>query len=97
MTVILTACGYINDRQHTGATQSIIPPDVVKALSNVRLRIATGESATVHGKTDANLTIGNISVRHVFIIADIVREVITGADFMIAHGINLKMKQQIMS
>ena len=57
----LTACGYINGRQHTftidtGATQSIIRPDVVKekceALSNVRLRTVAGESATAHGKTE---------------------------------------------
>ena len=43
------------------------------------------------------MTIANISVSHVFIIADIVDEVIIGADFMIAHGINLTMGQQIMS
>ena len=55
----------------------------------MRLRTATGESATAHGKTEANVTIANISVSHVFIVADIVDEVIMGANFMIAHGINL--------
>ena len=47
----------------TGAMQSIIRLDVVKgkceALRNVRLRTATGESATVHGKTEVKVTIAN--------------------------------------
>ena len=43
------------------------------------------------------MTIGNVSVSHVFTLADIVDEVIIGADFMIANGINLNMGQQIMS
>ena len=102
----LTACGYIGGRRHsftidTGAKQSIIRPDVMKgkceALSNVRLRTATGESAIVHGKTEAKVTIANISVSHVFIVADIVDEVIIGADFRIIHGNNLNMGQQVMS
>ena len=60
--------------------QSVIRLDVVKpkceALSNVRLRTATGESVTVHGKTEAKVTIANNSVSHVFIVADIADEVI---------------------
>ena len=72
---------YIIGRQHTftidtGATQSIIRPDIVKgkreALNNVRLWTAIGEFATVHGKTEAKVTIANISVGHVFIVNDIV-------------------------
>ena len=43
------------------------------------------------------MTIANISVSPVFIVADIVNEVIIGADFMIAHGVNLNMGQQITS
>ena len=39
------------------------------------------------------LTIDKINVSHVFIVADIVDEVIIDADFMIAHGINLNMGQ----
>ena len=67
----LTACGYINSRQHTltidtGATQSIIRSDVVKgkceALSNVRLWTATGESATVPGKTEVKVMIEAMSL-----------------------------------
>ena len=73
---------------HTGATESIIRPDVVRGkcevLSDVRLRAATGESATVHGKTEVN---------NVFVIVDVV---IMGADFMTVQGINLNMEQQLM-
>lgn len=101
----LTACGYINGRKHiltidTGASQSIIRPDIIKGtvepLTNIKLRTATGEPATVYGKIKVELTIGNMSINHVFIVADIVDEVIIGADFMISHGINLNMGQQIM-
>ena len=43
------------------------------------------------------MTIANISISHVFIVADIVDEFNIGVDFMIALGINLNMGQQIMS
>ena len=92
----ITVCEYINGRQHTftidtSATRSVIRPDVVKgkyeAISNVRLRTASGETATVHGKTQAKVTIVNIGVSHVFIAADIVDEVII--------GVNLNMEQRL--
>lgn len=102
----LTACGYINGKKRTltidtGASQSVIRPDLVpgdiEPLYNVRLRTATGEPATVYGKAAVEVSIANIAVRHVFIVADIVDEVIIGADFMINNGINLHMGQQIMT
>ena len=85
----------------TGATQSIIRPDVVRAkceaISNIRLRTATGETATIYGETKAKVTITNISVSYLFIVDDIASKVIIGVDFMIDHAINLNMGQQIMS
>ena len=63
----------------------------------MRLQTATRESAIVHGKTEVRVMIGNISVSHVFIVANIVDEVIIGADFIVVHGINLNMGQKIMS
>ncbi|XP_037813635.1 uncharacterized protein LOC119604837 [Lucilia sericata] len=101
----LTAGGYINGRKHiftidTGASQSIIRPDLVKKtiepLCGVRLRTATGEPATVYGKVNAKVNIANISVDHLFIVADIVDEVIIGADFMIMHGIKLHLGPNVM-
>ena len=96
----LTARKYSNGRQHTftldtGVTQSIIRPDVVEGkcevLRNVRLRTASEESANIHGEIEVKLTIGKVSVSYVFVVADIVDEVIDGADFVIAYSINLKM------
>ena len=43
------------------------------------------------------MTIGNVSVSHVLIVADIVDEVIIGADIVITSGINLNVGQQSMS
>ena len=46
------------------------------------------------------MTIANISQhsqRHVFIVANIVDAAIIGADFMITHGINLSMGQQVIN
>ena len=57
----------------------------------MRLRTGTGE------KTEVKVRIDNVSVSHVFIITEIVVEVIIGTDFMLAHDINLKMGQHIMS
>ena len=63
----------------------------------MRLRTATGESATVDGETEMKVKIGNVRVSHVFIVADIVDEVVIAVDFMIAYSMNLNMGQQIMS
>ena len=43
------------------------------------------------------MTIGNVGVSLVLIVADIVDEVNIAADFMIVHGIHLNRGQQIMS
>ena len=43
------------------------------------------------------MRIGNVSVSRVFIVADIVDDAIIGVDFMVAHGINLNMVQQVIS
>ena len=46
------------------------------------------ESLPLSTKKKVKVTIGNDSVSHVFIVVDIVDEIIISADFMIAHGIN---------
>ena len=79
----------------------LLQQDVVKgkceALSYVWLQTVTEESATVHTKTEVKLTLANISVSDVFTVADIVDEVIIGADFTIAQDTNLSMGQQVLS
>ena len=96
----LTAHGYLKSGQHPytidpDTMQSNIRSDVVKrkikVISNIRLRIVTGGSATVKRKTEPRMTITNMSVSHVFIVADFVHEFIIDADFIIAHGTNLNM------
>ncbi|KAI8116196.1 hypothetical protein CVS40_11681 [Lucilia cuprina] len=87
----LTASGYINGQRKiftvdTGVSQSIIRP-----LYGVSLRTATGEAATVHGKVNAKVTITNLNI-----VADIMDQVILGADFMIKHGIKLLIGPNVM-
>ena len=77
--------------------QPVIVRGKCEVLSRTKLRRATGESAIVHGKTDAKVDIANICVSHAFIVADVVNEVIIGAGFMITQGINFNMRSQVMS
>ena len=58
------------------STPSDVPKWKCEVLNNGRLL----ESATVHGKTEAKVTIANISVSHVFIVADIVDDIFIDAD-----------------
>ncbi|XP_073847838.1 uncharacterized protein [Musca autumnalis] len=102
----LTVKGFVNGvlrtlTLDTGATKSIIRPDLVKGkvlpLNGVKLRTATGETTTVHGKAYQRLSMGRKSVNFDFIVADIVDEVILGVDFMIAFDINLDIKHRVMT
>ncbi|XP_073837086.1 uncharacterized protein [Musca autumnalis] len=102
----LTVKGFVNGvlrtlTLDTGATKSIIRPDLVKGkvlpLNGVKLRTATGETTTVHGKAYRRLSMGRKSVNFDFIVADIVDEVILGVDFMIAFDINLDIKHRVMT
>ena len=56
---------------------------IISRCRKIILRKTTEASATLYEKTEAKLTVVNISVSHVFIIAD----------YMIAHVINLNMGQ----
>ncbi|XP_073833346.1 uncharacterized protein [Musca autumnalis] len=102
----LTVKGFVNGvlrtlTLDTGATKSIIRPDLVKGkvlpLNGVKLRTATGEKTPVHGKAYQRLSMGRKSVNFDFIVADIVDEVILGVDFMIAFDINLDIKHRVMT
>ncbi|XP_073811775.1 uncharacterized protein [Musca autumnalis] len=102
----LTVKGFVNGvlrtlTLDTGATKSIIRPDLVKGkvlpLNGVKLRTATGETTTVHGKAYQRLSMGRKSVNFDFVVADIMDEVILGVDFMIAFDINLDIKHRVMT
>ena len=71
----------------TGATKTIIRPDILKTAKKVkttqwRLRTATGGSAAVHGEVNLNFVIGSTSFEHPVLVADIEDELILGMDIM---------------
>ena len=84
----------------TGATHSIIRPDVVRGtvepLVGCKLRTATGEEAAVAGKVFCEVMIGTLEVNHTFIVAEITDEIIMGVDFMIDHGVTLDLNKQML-
>ena len=101
----ITVIGEINGKEHilildTGASHSIIRRDLVveptTPLKGVTLRTATGEQGKIKGTIEREVTIGPISLKHRFVVADIVEEIIIGLDFMIAHGFVLDLEQLIL-
>lgn len=87
----------------TGATKTIIRPDLVKKMgkSNLfptkwRLRTATGEQATASGEIDLNITVGNTSIKHRVLVAEVEDEFILGMDIMRKHGFKLDLKKGVM-
>lgn len=85
----------------TGASHSIVRRDLfdrrrVTPLNGIQLRTATGEIAQIIGKVTASIHIGNRTVEHDFIVANITDEVIIGVDFMIRHGFTLDLKKKTL-
>uniref|UniRef100_A0A1B0GB86 Retrotransposon gag domain-containing protein n=1 Tax=Glossina morsitans morsitans TaxID=37546 RepID=A0A1B0GB86_GLOMM len=95
----IQGCNYIVTLD-TGASHSIINSTIVKEkfdpLGGVRFRTATGEEAAIKGKIMRNISISNVSMKHEFLVADIMDEVILGMDFMAKHGFVLDMKRQVL-
>uniref|UniRef100_A0A1A9V4L9 CCHC-type domain-containing protein n=1 Tax=Glossina austeni TaxID=7395 RepID=A0A1A9V4L9_GLOAU len=56
---------------------------------------ATGDEAAIKGKTTRNISISDISMKHEFLVADIMDGVILGMDFMAKHGFVFDMKRQV--
>ncbi|XP_036334503.1 uncharacterized protein LOC118745073 [Rhagoletis pomonella] len=85
----------------TGASHSIIKAGLVKKevkpLIGAKLRTATGEEALLIGELTCDVTIGNVKVSHVFIVADIADEVIIGVDFLTDHGISIDLRSMTMT
>ncbi|MCD1431043.1 DDE-type integrase/transposase/recombinase [Klebsiella pneumoniae] len=85
----------------TGATKTIIRPDIAKASTKIlptrwRLRTATGDPVTIHGEMDVTLAIGNASFEHRVLVAEIENEVILGMDIMNARGFELNFNRGIL-
>ena len=85
----------------TGATKTIIRPDILKTSKRIkktqwRLRTATGSSALIHGEVDLNFVIGSTCFNHRVLVADIEDELILGMDIMTTRGFELNLKQGIL-
>jgi predicted aspartyl protease len=87
----------------TGATLSIVRPDVVESLKNLQmtgsdliLKTATGEAARVLGKADVRLELGSIEVIYRVVVADIVDDFVLGLDVMNKFRFVLDIKNRML-
>ncbi|KAJ8948952.1 hypothetical protein NQ318_022974 [Aromia moschata] len=85
----------------TGATRTIIRPDIVGTTARItptswRLRTATGDPATIRGETNITVVIGNVSFEHRALVAEIEDELILGMDIMNTKGFELDFKNTVL-
>ncbi|KAJ8936264.1 hypothetical protein NQ318_019750, partial [Aromia moschata] len=85
----------------TGATRTIIRPDIVGTEARItptswRLRTATGDPATIRGETNVTIVIGNVSFEHRALVAEIEDELILGMDIMNTKGFELDFKNNVL-
>ncbi|KAJ8984501.1 hypothetical protein NQ317_014591 [Molorchus minor] len=85
----------------TGATRTIIRPDIVRTSAKVkptpwRLRTATGQPATIHGEVGVTFNIGNTCFNGQVLVADIEDELILGMDIMNTKGFKLDFKRGVL-
>ncbi|KAJ8974731.1 hypothetical protein NQ317_004054 [Molorchus minor] len=85
----------------TGATRTIIRPDIVRTSTKVkltpwRLRTATGHPATIHGEVGVTFNIGNTCFNGQVLVADIEDELILGMDIMNTKGFKLDFKRGVL-
>ncbi|KAJ8951545.1 hypothetical protein NQ318_020418 [Aromia moschata] len=85
----------------TGATRTIIRPDIVGTAARItptswRLRTATGDPATIRGETNITIIIGNVSFEHRALVAEVEDELILGMDIMNTKGFELDFKNNVL-
>ncbi|KAJ8948402.1 hypothetical protein NQ318_009910 [Aromia moschata] len=85
----------------TGATRTIIRPDIVGTAARItptswRLRTATGDPATIRGETNITIVIGNVSFEHRALVAENEDELILGMDIMNTKGFELDFKNNVL-
>uniref|UniRef100_A0A1A9VJA8 CCHC-type domain-containing protein n=1 Tax=Glossina austeni TaxID=7395 RepID=A0A1A9VJA8_GLOAU len=61
-----------------------------------RFRTATGDEAAFKGKIIRNISISDVLMKHKFLVADIIDELIQGMEFMAKHSFVLDMKRQVL-
>jgi hypothetical protein len=94
-----TLTGHIHGKHcrftlDTGATRSIVRPDMIKkkllqSRLNIILRTATGEPASILGEVDLDITIDDTIFRHRFLVAHIEDDCLIGMDFMKKYGFEM--------
>ncbi|KAI5754399.1 hypothetical protein M8J77_008276 [Diaphorina citri] len=98
--------GKVNQRDcniliDTGASKSILRRDIL-AETNLKnpdkytLKTATGEQSRVYGEIEVTIQLGNVEMRHKFVVADIVDDCILGFDFMMDHGVSMDFGDSTM-
>lgn len=85
----------------TGATRTIVRPDVIEGNVNlipveVNLRTATGETLPTDGETTVRLGIGKKVLDHRVLVANIEDEVIMGIDLLCKFGVEMDMKRGVV-
>ncbi|KAI5728107.1 hypothetical protein M8J77_011685 [Diaphorina citri] len=98
--------GKVNQRNcniliDTAAVRSIMRRDIL-AETNLKnpdkytLKTATGEQSRVYGEIEVTMQLGNVEMRHTFVVADIVDDCILGFDFMMDHGVSMDFGDSTM-
>lgn len=83
----------------TGASHSIIRKDFALELhpfNTMKLTTVTGESTPILGTTLQSLSLGMMTTKHEFVVAEIVDEVILGLDFMLQYGFKIDLERCIL-
>ncbi|KAJ8935642.1 hypothetical protein NQ318_010550 [Aromia moschata] len=88
--------GYLDDKWcsfviDTGATRTILRPDILQKSSkelsrHVKLETATGELIPVHGELNVKIQLGSKIMYHRVLTADIRDDCILGLDILSKHG-----------
>ncbi|KAJ8932554.1 hypothetical protein NQ318_004708 [Aromia moschata] len=96
--------GYLDDKWcsfviDTGATRTILRPDILpkssKELSrHVKLETATGELIPVHGEVNVKIQLGSKIMYHQVLTADIRDDCILGLDILSKHGFVVDVKNK---
>ncbi|KAJ8952825.1 hypothetical protein NQ318_008146 [Aromia moschata] len=98
--------GYLDDKWcsfviDTGATRTILRPDILPKSSqelsrHVKLETATGELIPVHGELNVKIQLGSKIMYHRVLTADIRDDCILGLDILSKHGFVVDVKNRII-
>ncbi|KAI5718730.1 hypothetical protein M8J77_025938 [Diaphorina citri] len=76
--------------------RDILAETNLKNPDKYTLKTATGEQSRVYGEIEVTMQLGNVKMRHTFVVADIVDDCILGFDFMMDHGVSMDFGDSTM-